>query len=189
MSIQSQFGIVGVVLFGLVVGVSVLQVVFSSGGPYGQSLGLLQGRCIYSSDVFATTLSIDPDTAEGVILDRDVAMSNRVQFEIIPPTGLTVGGSPVTGIVYTVQRPAGSALPARYHQAIVAIGPALGTGCDINAAPEMSVAATTSAGNAAMQPDAQLSSNPYVGILLALFLILPLGFMGFMGIKFFRDRG
>ena len=174
MDIKKAFIPIAIILVGLVVGVPVLQSIFATGGPFGQLQGVAQGTCDYAPPAIAVvgtayrTLPAATQLNNGVLLSTQSAAigtfgaNTAITFvAVIPGTNFVVEGQAATFAL------------------------TCNSSVDIVAAPYV---AGTGVGTSAITGDAQLSSNPYSGILIALILLIPLGIIAFFAFRFFSSR-
>ena len=195
-----RMGIVGTliaVLVGIVVGVQVLASIFSTGGPFANIQGAVQGTCTFTQGSFSNLVFTDAAgddvwaevPASGLRInsgERAVTglVSAQTGLSITTPSGvLAIAWYPVNGINYIVATDAAVGDFASVSSGAV-------TTCNPSTASVGAVAAATSAGNAAIAgATTAITSNSYSGIINAVLALIPLGIIGGVVLYFWSARG
>ena len=197
-------------LFGAVVLVAVLTVVFSARGPFAGLLGIVQGECTFlpaqlgnvPADAVPSPLPFRVTVPRGTEFDQ--VLLPDIPNNAAAPTAGNVG----YGWIEPGTNTSGTFITADYHRTLTIDGVAytisaetaafqpFGTSCNpetADRAPDLfNHPATTDAGYATDQAvgfigDEALSTNPYAGILLTLFMLVPLGMLVYAAIRALRD--
>ena len=194
-----RMGIVGTliaVLVGIVVGVQVLASIFSTGGPFANIQGAVQGTCTLTQGSFSNLVFTDAAgddvwaevPASGLRInsgERAVTglVSAQTGLSITTPSGvLAIAWYPVGGINYIVATDAATADFATAAPGVVTCNPATSS---VTAA-----AAAASAGNVAVAgATTAVSTNSYAGIINAVLALIPLGIIGGVVLYFWSARG
>ena len=172
MDIKKAFIPIAIILVGLVVGVPVLQSIFATGGPFGQLQGVAQGTCDYAPPAIAVV-----GTAY-----RTLPAATQLNNGVTLPTVASAAGEFGTALGFVALIPGTNFV---VEGAVATFALVCNSSTDVAAAAYV---VATGVGSSAITGDAQLSSNPYSGILIALILLIPLGIIAFFAFRFFSSR-
>lgn len=193
-----KMGVVGTlvaVLVGIVVGAQVLATVFSTGGPFANIQGAVQGTCNLTQGTFSNLVFTDapggdvwaevPSTGLRVNSgERAVTglVASQTGLSITTPSGvLAIAWFPVNGINYIVATDGTVADFATAAPNVVTCDP----GSSVSA-----VVAAASAGNVAVAgATTAITGNSYAGIINALLALIPLAIIGGVALYFWSARG
>ena len=179
MQMMGSFSTMGKLLGGLVIGVAVLAVIFASSGPFSGLVGIASGSCVLQPPAVAIV-----GTGFRTIPNR-IAVNDGTAFTVVEAAIGTFGANTaITFVAVLADRPT-HVVAGAVTEAAVAVTSCNATGTDVDGVP---YTAASGLGNSAVDNDAALANNPYSGILLTLFLLIPLGVLVFWGIKKFQDR-
>ncbi len=203
MNAKTAFMGVAMLLVALVIGVPVLTAIFATSGPFGQLQGVAEGTCDWSPTTGLASDAVPPPLARGFTIPDGVTYSTVALPTIAAEAAKPAAGE--TGYGWIAQAPTGSGtvvpsvnvLTINIDDSAYALGtgnPNLSQNCnaagdDIAAVPYPALVNDAYViGNAASVSDAQLSDNPYAGILTAAILLIPLAIVAFFAFRFFRER-
>lgn len=180
MNAKTAFMGVAMLLVGLVIGVPVLTAIFATGGPFSQLQGVAEGTCEYSvtSGISNGAYSTAPN---------DVTLQNGAQLSTLTFADAAWGSASVAGHGYSTDGTTGNFVEIKPTATPLTLPSTCNSGGTDVAAVAFDAGANTT-GNSAVNNDAQLSSNPYSGILTAAILLIPLAIVAFFAFRFFRER-